>query len=321
MNALSPEDKAALRDFWLFYEKRATSIHEELLLACRDLPEWGAIVSARTLEQTAGQRTRALGLVRAAMLQDDWQPCLDALRTHCMQYAKGGTPFSAWFALLAQLRRCVRHRLDALAREDSVLAARVGDALARLSDLVIEHVGEAYLATKEAVVDGQRAALRALSEQNLRATDTMYRRFVEGTHEGVVATDTEGRYTFVNRRLEEMLGYEPGELLGRHYRVILSEENVALGTLHFEHRRGGVSGRGELQLVRKDGSGLWVMFASSPLVDQAGRFCGAFGVMMDITETRRAAEALRDQTALYEALLNVEHRQVDDEGLRHRAVE
>jgi two-component system cell cycle sensor histidine kinase/response regulator CckA len=306
VNALRPDEKSALRDFWLFYEPHAASVHQELLLACRDTPEWEAILGARTPEQIAEQHARALALSRAAMLRDDWQPWLDELRTQAMQYAQGGTTFSAWFALLARFRRCVRRRLDALARTDSVHAARIGDALGRLNDLVIEQVGEAYLATKETVARDQQAALRAISERNLRATDALYRRFFEATHEGIVATDAEGRYTFVNRRLEEMLGYEPGELLGRHYRVILNEENRGLATQNFERRRRGSSGRGELQLVRKDGSGLWVMFASSPLADDDGRFSGAFGLMMDISEKRRADEALRDQTALYEALLRAQ---------------
>jgi two-component system cell cycle sensor histidine kinase/response regulator CckA len=306
LNPLRPEEREALRDFWLFYEPRAASVHEELLLACRDMPEWGAIVRARTPERIAEQHARALALLRAAVLEDDWQPCLDELRRQGMQRAKGGTTFSAWVALLAQFRRSVRRRLDALAQEDSVLAKRICDALDRVNDLVIEHVGEAYLATQDAVVDDKPSAPRVLPGQGLRATDTLYRQFVERTHEGIVTTDTDGRYTFVNRRLEEMLGYEPGELLGRHYRVILSEDNLALGTRHFEHRRQGISGRGELNLIRKDGSDLWVMYASSPLVDDGGRFCGAFGVMMDITETRRANGALRDQTALYEALLRAQ---------------
>ena len=306
VRGLRPDEKAALRDFWHFYEPHADRIHEELLLACRDTPGWAGVAGTKPPDPMAEQHARTLALLRAAILRDDWPPYLDELRRQGTQYAKEGTTFSAWCALLARFRRCVRSRLDPLVREDPAHAIRIGDALARFNDLVLEQVGEAYLAAKEAVVHDQQAALRALSQQTLRATDEMYRRFVEGTHEGVVATDAEGRYTFVNRRLEEMLGYEPGELLGRHYGVILSEENLPLGARNFEHRRVGVPGRGELKVVRKDGSDLWVMFASSPLTDDDGVFCGAFGLLVDITERRRADEALRDQTAVYEALLGAQ---------------
>jgi hypothetical protein len=56
---------------------------------------------------------------------------------------------------------------------------------------------------------------RKRAEEALRESEEKYRRIVETANEGIWALDADARITFVNRRMAEMLGYSPEELLRR----------------------------------------------------------------------------------------------------------
>ena len=60
--------------------------------------------------------------------------------------------------------------------------------------------------------------------------EELYRRIIETTHLGVCIADPDYRYTFANRRLCEMLGYEPDELVGMTvFAGVLGYESFWLG--------------------------------------------------------------------------------------------
>ncbi len=128
-------------------------------------------------------------------------------------------------------------------------------------------------------------------------SEAKYRQIVEMTREGITTTDAEGRFTFANRRSEEMLGFEPGELLGKHIRDLMDDEGRALADQYQRERREGISGAGEFKLKRKDARDLWVRFASSPLMDDEGGFAGTLTIATDITEQRLANQAKAEMEA------------------------
>jgi anti-anti-sigma regulatory factor len=171
--ALSPEEKAALREFMLFYEPHAAVIQVELTRACEDMPEWGPIIRAMTPKQMAEQNKRSLDLQRAAILDDRWQPYLADLHTQGIQYAKAGTSFASWFQIIAAYRDCIRRRLTELARTDLDQAARISEGMNRLLDMVMGFIGEAYLATKEQLIKEQQEAIRELSTPVLQVREQL----------------------------------------------------------------------------------------------------------------------------------------------------
>jgi anti-anti-sigma regulatory factor len=167
--ALRPEEKAALREFWRFYEPLAGAIQEELMRACEDLPEWGPIIRAMSPEQIAQQNQRA------ALLEDQWQPFLTDLQQQGMQYAKAGARFASWFEILAAFRDCIRRRLVELSRKDQDMdrAAKIDEAMNRYLDLTMGYIGEAYLATKEQIIREQQEAIREISTPVLQVRDQL----------------------------------------------------------------------------------------------------------------------------------------------------
>jgi two-component system, cell cycle sensor histidine kinase and response regulator CckA len=153
----------------------------------------------------------------------------------------------------------------------------------------------------------ERTRQLSLSAEALRDSEAKYRRIVEATHEGVITSDPEGRFTFVNRRFARMVGYDdPSELIGKSALELMDEESRALARANIDRRRQGTAGTGEFRFKRRDGGDLWVTFASSPILDDVGTVIGVLGVLDDVTERRLAEGRLREQTKLYETFLRAQ---------------
>jgi PAS domain S-box-containing protein len=141
------------------------------------------------------------------------------------------------------------------------------------------------------------------AEAALRASEEKYRQIVETTHDGVWTIDAESRTVFVNRRMAELLGYEPEEMNGRPLFSFLSDDTRDDVEVRLEHHRQGVSESFERCFVRKDGSGIWTLVSTSPLPSPDGRYNGALAIVTDISERKRAAEAVLDRQRFLAGLI------------------
>ena len=137
------------------------------------------------------------------------------------------------------------------------------------------------------------------AQSALRESEKNYRTIVETSNEGIWVVDSETRTTYVNRRMSEMLGYGPGEILGKKSSEFMDEEGKArLGQL-LERRSQGITESIEFKFLRKDGLPLWTISSASPLRDKGGKFVGSLGMLTDITERKRIEEALRESEQRY----------------------
>ena len=145
----------------------------------------------------------------------------------------------------------------------------------------------------DAVVDSktQSPVLLSKAQDALRASEERYRRIVETTNEGIATIDTEGKITFVNGRLSEMLGYPAGELLGKRSSHLEREAARANTVARVERSRQGSSEETELAFVRKDGSEVWTLLKTSPIHDTNGTFVGTLVMITDRTHHKQAEEA------------------------------
>jgi two-component system cell cycle sensor histidine kinase/response regulator CckA len=133
--------------------------------------------------------------------------------------------------------------------------------------------------------------------------DRMYRSIVALTHEGIWVVDADSRTTFVNRRMEEMLGYEPGEMAGKHITDFLDGEGRSGYAARLERRRQGLAEQSDVRLQRKDGSDLWTVLKSTPLLDDHGRYTGTLGMLTDITDRVKGDRDLRQSESNFRALI------------------
>jgi PAS domain S-box-containing protein len=130
---------------------------------------------------------------------------------------------------------------------------------------------------------------RRRSDMALRESEEKFRRIVETANEGVWVFDADYKTTFVNRRMADMLGYVPEEMLGTCLDDYLPKEHLEAAVYQKDRRRQGYSDVFERRIKRKDGGFLWVMISASPLYDASDAYIGELGMFTDIT-TRKAIE-------------------------------
>jgi PAS domain S-box-containing protein len=126
--------------------------------------------------------------------------------------------------------------------------------------------------------------------------------------EGIYGLDLAERTTFVNPAAEQMLGYEPGELTGRHQHDIIRHLH-ADGVPYPEDdcpvyaalRDGEVHASSDEVFRRKDGTSFPVEYVSTP-IRHDGEVVGAVVTFRDITERRRAEEALKENASRFRLL-------------------
>lgn len=122
---------------------------------------------------------------------------------------------------------------------------------------------------------------------------------LESTGEGVFGIDLEGNCTFINPAGARMLGWQPDDVLGRNMHT-LTHHSHADGCAYpsedcpiFNAFRRGLPCRIDTEVFwRCDGRSFPVEYSSHPLMD-AGQVRGAVVTFIDITERRRAEDALK----------------------------
>ncbi len=110
----------------------------------------------------------------------------------------------------------------------------------------------------------------------------------------LVVVDLESKITNVNRATCELLGYEKHELIGKDMGLIVpGEEEIFRGSGSQRlPGRESLANR-ELDYLTRSGGRIPVLFSAAVLKNKEGRVIGAVGIARDITERRRAEEALR----------------------------
>ena len=134
-------------------------------------------------------------------------------------------------------------------------------------------------------------------------SEERFRLIVETAQEGVVCADTDYRITYANPRMHSMLGYQPGELLGRALEELLVPEDVPIFELQRQRRLEGVSEQYEIRFRCKKGPKVWTLINASPVKGPDGAFAGSLGMVTDITDRVRVEAKLRKNETHYRQLV------------------
>jgi diguanylate cyclase (GGDEF)-like protein/PAS domain S-box-containing protein len=134
------------------------------------------------------------------------------------------------------------------------------------------------------------------AEEALRLSEEKYRTILESIGEGYYEVDLEGNLTFFNAALAERLDYTQEEMMGMNYRRYTSEKfaNLVFQAYHEVYRTGVSSKYVDWELVKKDGSKIFVETSVALMWDGAGKPTGFRGIFLDITDRKKANESLME---------------------------
>ncbi len=144
------------------------------------------------------------------------------------------------------------------------------------------------------------------AEEALREAEEKYRSIFENVMEGIFQTTPDGHYLSANPMLARIYGYDtPAELI-----AAISDINHQLYVEPSRRsefirliQKDGVVSRFESRIYRKDRSIIWISENARAVRDPRGSVLYYEGTVEDITERKRAEEALRDSEVLYHSLV------------------
>ena len=131
---------------------------------------------------------------------------------------------------------------------------------------------------------------RKRAEEALRDRESQFRAFFETEAVGAAEVDLNGRYVQVNQRYCQITGYSREELLGMSPVDLTHPEDRDADQPYFQAQVPILDI--EKRYIRKDGSVIWVQVTAAMIRDCEGNVLRSAGVIQDITERKRAEEAL-----------------------------
>jgi PAS domain S-box-containing protein len=193
---------------------------------------------------------------------------------------------------LAEIRR---------ARDD--LAAEVAERK-RIEEQLRQAQGELELRIAE------RTSQLAQSNSELNRQREWFQTTLASIGDAVIATGTEGQILLLNKAAEELTGWAQVEAAGKPlpevFNIInehtrLPPVNPALRAIEEDTLIGLAN---HTILIARDGTEKAIDDSAAPIRDEQGRILGAVLVFRDISERRRAEEAVRDSEQRYRSLFD-----------------
>jgi PAS domain S-box-containing protein len=160
-------------------------------------------------------------------------------------------------------------------------------------------------------------------EERLKESEELHRFIVNNSPDLVYMLDRNGCFTFLNDRIETLLGYRKNELIGRHYSELVDDDHLEVARNIFNERRTGprasnnVEMRFKSRLPRRGprlfhSQAVWMeLTAEGVYSDTSERtrenFVGTYGTARDISERKEALEVINFQ-AYHDLLTHLPNR-------------
>src|SRR5262249_45243633 len=145
---------------------------------------------------------------------------------------------------------------------------------------------------------------QAHSEAALSESEQRYRELFENANDMVYTLDLEGNLTGVNKAGERMIGYSREEMLGLPIAALAKPEDLTRMREMMQRKlKGEPVTTYELEITTKDNRQI-TLEISSRMIYSAGKPSGIQGTARDITERKRAQEALRLSEERYRTLID-----------------
>ncbi|MES0327094.1 MAG: EAL domain-containing protein [Gammaproteobacteria bacterium] len=173
---------------------------------------------------------------------------------------------------------------------------------------------------KHALKEKRLKKQNILMQKQLKESERLHRYLVNTSPDIIYILDPHGHFTFINERIENLLGFDMEELIGKHYSALIHQDDVEQAKYIFNERRVGerASTNIELRLKCKNSDStrhfenktLPIELSSMGIytgADKNNSYLGTYGVARDITERKIAEETITFQ-AYHDLLTGLPNR-------------
>lgn len=169
-------------------------------------------------------------------------------------------------------------------------------------------------ALKAEIVEHQR------TEQALRHTNHTLESLIAASPRAIFTLDLQERVKIWNPAAERMFGWTEAEIIGQLNPVINESEVEQYRTMRQSILQGVTPPSLEVRRLKKDGSGIDIVFSAAPLTDSDEQLSGIVAVVADISEQKQQAEQVHLLQSVVvntnDAILITEAEPIDEPGPR-----
>ena len=129
-----------------------------------------------------------------------------------------------------------------------------------------------------------------VTEQKVRTADYEGQIEAIGKSQAVASFDLDGTILDVNQNFLDCMGFTQSELIGRHHRVLVDDEEATSEAYKdfWQTLRDGESLSADYKRVGKDGKDVWIQATYYPILDPNGNPCKVVEYASDITDQVRS---------------------------------
>jgi two-component system NtrC family sensor kinase len=142
------------------------------------------------------------------------------------------------------------------------------------------------------------------AEEALRQSEERYRTILEEMGDGYFETDLAGNFIFVNDAMIRVLGYSKEEIIEMNYRALRPKKDAKAVFKAYNriYKTGEPLRNFFTEIICKDGRHIFAETSAFSIRNDKGEIIGFRGVRRDLTERKKAAEALEKSEMRYRQL-------------------
>ncbi len=157
---------------------------------------------------------------------------------------------------------------------------------------------------------------RKRAEEALRESEGRYRELVHNANSAIIRWRRDGAITFINEYAQSFFGYSSDEIVGKHVGILVPQRETTgtdlSGLVQDIVARPQAYVSNVNENICCNGRRVWMAWTNRPIFDERGQLAEILSVGTDITERKRAEEALKKSRAELEERVKERTRQLDD---------
>ncbi len=143
------------------------------------------------------------------------------------------------------------------------------------------------------------------AQNKLKESEQKYRTIIESAHEGIWVVDENFKTVFVNKKMADILGFPPKEMIGKSTLEFIPPDEYPDVQKKRAERIKGKFGQYERTLICADKSKRIFLVNASPIFDSSNQFKGAIGLFSDITQRKEIENMLKREHDRLQELINL----------------